>query len=459
MMTPELEQMTRRLSVAEQEIARAHADIRALREQCIRYGPVRAIVSAVVIVAAVSVTALWSATTQAQGPGQPSTVKAPFIVVDAAGRPIMKVEDSNNIGFRGVNVYGPQGGVAAGVSSDPSGNGYVNVHGGVGRTGGVAMFMEERGPVFRMLSAANKNLAEFTSESTTFSAPVLRLTGTDDKAFAEFKKDGAMLHAPFQVNDRADAKIVDIVDGSPRGLTVYNKNRKEVVSIAADLNSDGLVVVRNKTAGYGTNVQFTDGEPEITLQGKDNKYFARLQRTGSNVVGPFTVNDAADKPVMIVQEERTTEVKDASGQTKPTVTSRGAHVYNAQGFVVARTSVDSDGNGRFVAKDSTGKGATVGMMITKQGSLVAVAGNDGKTRVSASASEGLVVYNSKGTPVGSLGATPGEKGFLEVNDESGARMVEAGSTPDGKGVVKVNPWQVRVDPLGQPSVLMGGKKP
>jgi hypothetical protein len=95
MTTPDLEQLTRRLSLAEQEITRTRAEVGVLREHCQRLGRARAIASGFSLVAvAATVAALWSATTQAQGPAPPLTVRAPFNVVDAANNAIMTVQDS-----------------------------------------------------------------------------------------------------------------------------------------------------------------------------------------------------------------------------------------------------------------------------------------------------------------------------------------------------------------------------
>jgi hypothetical protein len=92
MINHELQQLARRLSIAEHEIALAHAEIKALREQRTRRGQVGAIASGVVVVAAaVTASALWSTTTQAQTAARPLTVKAPFTVVDAGNKPILSV--------------------------------------------------------------------------------------------------------------------------------------------------------------------------------------------------------------------------------------------------------------------------------------------------------------------------------------------------------------------------------
>jgi hypothetical protein len=48
------------------------------------------------------------------------------------------------------------------------------------------------------------------------------------------------------------------------------------------------------------------------------------------------------------------------------------------------------------------------------------------------------------------------RGYLELNDESGTKMVEAGALDDHKGYVLATPYRASVGPSGNPSVLMGG---
>jgi len=50
-------------------------------------------------------------------------------------------------------------------------------------------------------------------------------------------------------------------------------------------------------------------------------------------------------------------------------------------------------------------------------------------------------------------------GYLELNNGSGSKMVEAGSLETAKGYVLVNPARVNNDPAGAQSVLLGGGKP
>jgi len=50
-------------------------------------------------------------------------------------------------------------------------------------------------------------------------------------------------------------------------------------------------------------------------------------------------------------------------------------------------------------------------------------------------------------------------GYLELNNGSGSKMVEAGSLETAKGYVLVNPARVNNDPARAQSVLLGGGKP
>jgi hypothetical protein len=78
---------------------------------------------------------------------------------------------------------------------------------------------------------------------------------------------------------------------------------------------------------------------------------------------------------------------------------------------------------------------------------------------------GLTILGTTSTPTGlqmtestpaAFFGTKALKGYLELNDESGTKMVEAGSLKDNKGYVLTTPYRASVSPNGNPSVLMGG---
>jgi hypothetical protein len=84
---------------------------------------------------------------------------------------------------------------------------------------------------------------------------------------------------------------------------------------------------------------------------------------------------------------------------------------------------------------------------------------------SSPGSAGLAISSDVTVPTGSGQAaastpalfmgTKGLKGYLEINDESGNKMIEAGSLKDGIGYVLATPYRSSVGPNGNPSVLMG----
>lgn len=122
-MTNQLEELSRRLSLAEQEIARVRTR-----------GAIHAVVSLAAIAAVVGAT--WGSPTLHAD--VPATVRAPFVVVDSAGKAILTVHDGtsvkitgadgkeNNVATsnRGLTVSNEQGDDVARVAVD-KGHGYV----------------------------------------------------------------------------------------------------------------------------------------------------------------------------------------------------------------------------------------------------------------------------------------------------------------------------------------------
>jgi hypothetical protein len=67
-----------------------------------------------------------------------------------------------------------------------------------------------------------------------------------------------------------------------------------------------------------------------------------------------------------------------------------------------------------------------------------------------------LTFSGGSTPAGFLGTKADGKGYLELNDSSGSKMVEAGSLDKHKGYVLTTPYHASVSPQGDPSVLLGG---
>lgn len=192
MNTMDIERLTRRLQLAEQEIARAHVEIDVIRRQCRRHGRTRALASAAAAAGAFAAASLISsATTQAQAVGH--TVKAPFTVVDAANKPILSVIDG---GHRGMYLARSDGATTLQLWDE-----YASI----------------RGP--------------------------LAVTNNADKAMITVQDSTTTMVK--------DAKGADKPQVTNRGLHLFN-GKGDAVARMAVKDEDGYVAVRQRGQGAGT---------------------------------------------------------------------------------------------------------------------------------------------------------------------------------------------------------------
>jgi hypothetical protein len=188
----DLEHLTRRLMTAEQEIARAHAEIAVVRQQCARLGRTRVLASISVAVAAIA-GLLSAGSIEAQGGAQKLTVKAPFTVVDSRNNPLLVVDDG---GRRGLSVIGSDGSTFSGLFDEQT---------------------LVRAP-FLVLDTANKPIATVQNSTTS------------------------------QIKD-AKGETKDVT--SNRGLHVFN-DKGDAVARLAVLDGSGYVSARQSGQGTGT---------------------------------------------------------------------------------------------------------------------------------------------------------------------------------------------------------------
>lgn len=160
------------------------------------------------------------------------------------------------------------------------------------------------------------------------------------------------------------------------------------------------------------------------------------------VTAPFVVLDGAGKPIMRVIEAE-------NGF------SRGVYVYNENGSSVAHVGVLSDGNGRLYAATPGGFPAAQ-LGAQPEGGVVSV-GNSSRQVVILN-KDMLTFIGDSNAPVAAFGTKNRAKGYLELNDSSGNKMVEAGMLNNNKGYVLASPYRATVDPHGDPSVLKGAGK-
>jgi len=209
--------MTTRLEDLMQRLAQAEHDIAALRRRDRR---TKAITTGLALVVMFATLAGWSsATTQAQGSG-PSTVKAPFVVVDSANKPIMLVSAD---GARGMNL----------LRSD--------------------------GQRFAILSEEGANLR----------APLF-VTDNASKSIVAIQDD--------TISKIKDAKAVEQTLTTNRGLHLFN-GKGDAVARMAMVNGDGYVSARKGGQGVGLG-----GVQGALYSDKDGAHILLADTAGKPVV-------------------------------------------------------------------------------------------------------------------------------------------------------------------------------
>ena len=278
----DLEQLTRRVAAAEQEIARARAEIATVRQHCQRLRRSRLFASAGIAIAGVTIAGLMSSRSMsAQGGAPGMTVKAPFTVVDDKNIPVLTVRSGSEL--RGFAVWN-----AAHQS-------VIEV--GTAQAGEAEMVVRSRdrkqGAFLRM----------------KFDEPELELRNSDNKSFVHLQRSGAALQAPLTVADPDDHPIAIVQDGPattaaaspkpgalPRGVHVMNDKGTVVARAAADKDGNGFLIAREAT-GKGAAVAMLAGAGggQLTVAGADGKVTADLaSKTGLNIY-----NDSAAAVVEI----------------------------------------------------------------------------------------------------------------------------------------------------------------
>lgn len=160
------------------------------------------------------------------------------------------------------------------------------------------------------------------------------------------------------------------------------------------------------------------------------------------VTAPFLVVDRAGKPLM-----RVGEAEDSF--------SRGMYVFNANGRSVAHVGVASDGNGRLYAATPGGiPAAQIG--AEAEGGIVLISNTSAQAVMLNK--EALHFFGDSKAQVAVFGTKNRAKGYLELNDSAGNKMVEAGMLNSQKGYVMASPYRATVDPRGDPSVIRGAGK-
>ncbi len=299
------------------------------------------------------------------------------------------------------------------------------------------------------------------------------------------------VRAPFRVVDAAGTAIltVDAAEGTPRlvlGNTAaggetfgVGKSGAGFMSVRNAAGKLGAAIGQYQDGGMGLYVLASDGvavEGSLALDssskgqlhvggdqtggatigvGKSSSGFVLVRRPDGK--DGVTLGQLGGRPMSVSvfgenQKELVSLKTDQKGGT--------VQVMTAAGTTVGGLLASEAGGGLALTGPAGGKSA-VSLSVAGYGGVVRVfpqGGGTAQAEFTTSAAGGAVTaYNGTGAPIAMVGSKDG-KGYLELSDPSGTRMVEAGSTKDSKGYVLVTPWQVSTDMKGDPSVLKGGGK-
>jgi len=235
-----------------------------------------------------------------------------------------------------------------------------------------------------------------------------------------------VVRAPFTVVDASDRPIMTVDDlATRRGITVYRDGARVSAQMFANSNGSGAVIVRSGKDDFspGAGVEFDDGlNPFFGARGTDGKFFVQLRREGTTLPGPAVVNDSSGKAIAKIQAE--TVIAAAPGQQAVTE-PRGFFLLNAAGSIASQLSIDAIGNGRVKVSGSKGtSGPEAALIITTNGSLLAMSNLAGKVTADVSSWDGHGVYTG-GQKVAQLGISGTMGGQMWLADPAGTVMVDA----------------------------------
>jgi cell division protein FtsB len=237
--------------------------------------------------------------------------------------------------------------------------------------------------------------------------------------------------APFKVLDASGKKV--ILDVEDAGLIVGDPNSAHV-----SIGSGAVVVVRSE-GRRGAALGNYEGSMGLHVFASDGK-----------AVAGSLAQDEEDRAQLLVGPAEKGSVKIGVGPS-------GA------GFVSVHKTTGKTGVGLGVygtapmgvyVLNPDGQHIEASMTTGPEGGLFRLNTN-GKQAVQIDRSS-MVFYSEGGSPLSLFGTKDHGKGYMELNNSGGSKMVEAGMLKSGVGYVLATPYRSSVDINGNPSVLMGG---
>lgn len=459
-------QIVHRLEAAEAGLASARTEIARLHGRRGRNRHMMANLLVASTVVAVSA-AMQSTRTDAQAQPQPLKVRAPFEVVDATGRTIIKVEDTDSIGDRGLRVFNAGGKEVARLLAQPGG-GNMGVD-AEGDNGGAVMFVDGKGPALRLLGLDNKYVVNISEGLGMIKAPVAIYA--EDKPIVEMRKEAVAINAAMTVADTAGRPIIKVHDGagsSSRGITLRDLRDQTAAEMVLSPSGKGTLFALDgkRIAGVGFSPA---GDGHLILQGSDGNMIAEIKKDLTQINTPVVVGDQTAKPIFKVHgkgpEGRgaflfTDTGKLAAGMAGDQ-TGGVIRVFNASEVAVGGLLASANGGGLALTGPTGGKSA-VSLSVGATGGRVQVfpaAGGPAQAELTADAAGGgVTLYTKAGEPAAVLYARTTGAGQLEIN-KNGEKLVEAGVNANGIGLVLVGPGGTAASIPGVPDSYIIGRKP
>jgi hypothetical protein len=385
----------------EAELEHARAEVAMLRSQP-RWRHGGAIATAM-FAAVVAGLGLAQAVPSATAPVGPLTVRAPFIVQDAAGKPLLSVTEE-------------------GVEEMPDEP------------------MTFKTP-FEVQNSAGKVVLSVTDsgvQATSLSA-VAPFRVTDGRQVGMMvvaeQNDGAVLRLN---KPGASNSAITLLSEATRATTVIGDSKGMRSITYAETTKAGFKALGEDDVG--SSILVTDKMAIVVARGPGNSGTTLQSSGGPNdagglqTYGNLLVLDGDGRNVFLATSGESAVTED--GKPTPLSSPRGITVFNAAEQVAVRAATDDAGRGFVMARSGPPKGAVGALMVTERGSQLSLADTAGKIRADLRSHDGLLVLNSAGNTVANL-SSQGETGYLELNDAGAQQMVVVRSE-SGEGYVDVN---------------------
>jgi hypothetical protein len=369
--------------------------------------------------------------------GAAQRVTAPFEVVDRNGNSILRVQDREPSGRRGLHVFATDGSLAAQVAVNGEGSGGGRLFAyrpgtsrGAAAAGYAALSYMEDGPVLRLVDANMR-------PELTYQGKALALWGEGEAKRFSADDKGVIARGRLSVVDTRGTPIVAVTEGSSssvRGLAVTNERNQIAVKLGAAAAGGKVTALGQNPAQY-VAVAWEENGPSLRMTSKGGIRLASMGSDGLQLYGDqdkvfasLTEESASGTGALILSR--------ADGSKHATVDVKGASFYDDKDKAVARLGGVAGEGGSLLL--GSGEGAQTVELFHNETPTLNFKRSDGSSIASLGA-HGFHVYNSAGGHIAAIAASRGNSGIFQLFSAGGSTSVEAGTLDDGTGTVRAGP--------------------